>query len=71
MTQDDVEAALSMRYYKRRSGRTMIVIGRTADRYLFIVLRPSRVRPGFAEVVTARSATRSEKRLFARRGNRA
>lgn len=68
VTRSQVEAALQGRLYRRRSGNAMRVIGIAEGRCLFIVLRRSRVRPGCAEVATARPASRSEKRLFATRG---
>lgn len=64
----EVEHAVEGRRYCRKTGGLYTMIGRGPGRTLFIVLAPSTSLAGFVEVVTARPATRMEKRLLARRG---
>jgi uncharacterized DUF497 family protein len=62
-----VDEALAGTVYARRHRGRHTVTGRTADRILFIVLKPVPGRPRAFRVVSARDATVSEKRLFLRR----
>ena len=65
---DQVTAALEGTIYSRTSGAKVTIIGATHGRTLFIVVIRSKERVGWVEVVTARVATRIEKRLLRRRG---
>jgi uncharacterized DUF497 family protein len=67
VSRDEVASALSRTVYWRHARGRIIVIGKTSNRYLFVVLEPSTAQRGWQEVVTARTATHSEKQLFARR----
>jgi uncharacterized DUF497 family protein len=64
---EEVDAAVSGPMYFRVAHGEALVIGHSGQSLLFVVLVPSAARPGFVEVVTARRATRAEKRLFRRR----
>lgn len=68
VSREKIECAIRGPFYTRRSGHLRVVIGKCAGRTLFIVLAESALVPGSREVVSARLAEPSEKRLLARRG---
>jgi uncharacterized DUF497 family protein len=66
----EVEEVLKGPGYTRGQRGRLVVIGRTMDRVLVVVLKPLRFKPGCYRVVTARDASRNEIRLLSRRGRR-
>ena len=64
LSEIDVDAIVGGRYYMRKHGGRLKLIGRTADRFLLVVLEPIRTTRNSFVVVTARRATPAEKRLF-------
>lgn len=68
ISREEVECVIQRSFYSRHEGKVRLIIGACFGRFLFIVLRNSPSVPGTREVVSARIATKSEKRLLARRG---
>jgi len=68
ISRKEIEKALEGRLYRRRSGSRAVVIGIGFGRFLFVVIGPSKAKPGAGQVVTARPARKAEKALFGRRG---
>lgn len=64
----EAQRALTGTFDHRKVGDRRPVIGRAAGRVVFVVLQASDAFPEAEEVVTARVATRAEKRLLERRG---
>jgi uncharacterized DUF497 family protein len=65
VSEAEVEAVIwSRRRYVRGTGERTTLIGKSNDRFLFIVMERSRVTDGAFEVVYPRDATRAERVIF-------
>jgi uncharacterized DUF497 family protein len=64
---DEVDTAARGDTYWRKHRKGVVVIGSTADRIILVVLVPERGSRHTFRVITARNATRAEKRLFRRK----
>jgi uncharacterized DUF497 family protein len=67
---DDIMQVVEGENDARKRGRRLVVIGRARDLVLLVVLERWGPIPWRYRVVTARRATRIEKRLLARRGRK-